>query len=366
MKLSGPAARDGSLNWFVELVDLADSLVDKVGVLLAVNVQGKTQPLDDYQDGDSIVSEFLTGVELNDFVEGFELANIYCQTVLDEEGFLQWLARDRGRFPRAHPLVYSLAQNGTGPARLGLIPGLCRLQHVPLVDSDGYGVIIAQNKFHSLSILRQHGLPAARSWWFTATGWWPCAPPHGLKLIAKLTHESASLGMGSESVFIMDRNSEISLARVATRYRQPLTVQEFVPGFEIEVPVFDADEPRTIMAVGIESNGSRNLGSSVLSYDRVAIDEYGFYDFGDENSDAATEMMKIARESFRGLGLKGVGRVDFRLSSEGPPTIIEVNCKPHLTKHSSFCHAVMHIGGSYSDLLRFLVGAASFRSGITR
>ena len=341
---------------------LADSLVGEVGVVLVANVQGRTKPIDDYAAGDSIVSEFLTSVELDGFVEGFERANIYCETVLDEDGFIRWLAR--GRFARPHALVYALAQNGTGPARLGLIPGLCRLHGFPLIDSDGYGVVIAQHKFHSISILREHGLSAARSWWFTREGWWPAAPPDGLRLIAKLTHESASIGMGAENIFVMGRNVESALSRLVCVYRQPLSVQEFVAGFEIEVPVFEADEPRTTMAVGIEASGNRDHGNSVLAYDQVAADRYQFYDFAIENAAAASEMMRMARKSFIGLGLKGVGRVDFRLSRDGRPVIIEVNCKPHLTKHSSFAYAIHHVGCDYSDLLKFLVGAAAVRHGL--
>ena len=346
--------------WFEDCLQLAEALQEKVGVLLVVNVQGKTKPVDDYA-GDSVSTEFLKSAELNDLVQAFDNAGLYCEVLNDENGFLRWLTERRSSFPRTYPLVYNLAQNGTGPARSSMIPGLCRLHHIPLVDSDAYGVTITRHKFHTGAILRQCGLPAARAWWFTDRGWLPEAPPEGLRVIAKPTYESASIGVHEDSVFEMCRDANERLAEKQATYRQALTVQEFISGFEVEVPVFEADGPRTIMAVGIEVDGKRNLADRFLMYDEVAGDHYRFYDFADHNPSAAAEVKRIAREAFRTIGLAGVGRVDFRIRQDGSPVIIEMACKPHLTLHSSFCFAAQHIGASQADIMKFLVGSASRR-----
>ncbi|MDP3072289.1 MAG: hypothetical protein Q8N18_18505 [Opitutaceae bacterium] len=343
--------------WFSEAICRAEELRDKVGVLLVANVEGRTVPLDDYET-DSIVTEFLSNAELDDFVASFQEAGIYCEVVIDEGGFLQWLEKDRARFGREHPLVYNLAQNGIGPARLSLVPGLCRLHGLSLLDSDGHAVAIAQHKFHCASLLRQFGLPVAQSWWFTERGWWPEPPRDGMRLIAKPSYDSASIGIHAESVFEMSERAAEQLQAWRARYRQPLTVQEFIPGFEVEVPVFEAAEPETIMPVGLSINRRRDLRDTILVYDDVFADGYDFYDFAEENDTTALEIRAIAAKAFSGLGLRGVGRVDFRIRHDGTPAIIEVACKPHLTRHSSFLHAVESIGGSHADLLKFLVGAA--------
>jgi D-alanine-D-alanine ligase len=360
LKLSNPPDSKGPFEWFQDRVALAEVLAEKLGILLVANVQGRTTPPDDYV-GHSVVTEFLTSVELDNLLEGFEAAGLYCQAVLDEEGFLHWLNHERFTFPRKYVLVYNLAQNGTGPARLTLVPALCRLYHLPVVDSDSYGVALARHKFHSAAILRYCGLPVARSWWFTTQGWWPEVPAEGLRLIAKLTYESASIGIDQESTFTMRDDASKKLDHLVSTYRQPLTVQEFVPGFEVEVPVFETDEPSTAISVGIELNGQRNLGDSYLTYDDVAKNNYAFYNFGEEQPAAAEETMRVARRAFASLGLAGVGRVDLRVRSDGSPIIIEAACKPHLTRHSSFCFAVQSLSRPYTDLLKFLVGSAAIR-----
>lgn len=349
--------------WFADRAMLAESLAEKIGVLVVANVQGKTRPIDDYEQ-DSIISEFMTSVELDYLVGGFENAGFYCETVIDEQEFIKWAERKRAGFPKPHLLVYNLAQNGTGAARLSLVPGLCRLYGLRLIDSDTYGVAIARHKFHYTMILRQIGLPAARSWWFTNAGWFPSEPPSGMRLIAKPTFESASIGIDEDSVFEMDSKIHKLLSARAASYRQPLIVQEFIKGFEVEVPVFDAGGPQTVSAVGIEVGGRRNLGDQFLTYGEVACDRYAFYDFADENAPAAQEAMRIAREAFQALGLKGVGRVDFRVKPDGTPLIIEMACKPHLTRHSSFTFALRQMGKTQTDLIKFMIGSAVERYGL--
>ena len=307
-------------DWFRATAHAADLVSDRVGVVLVANVKGRTKPIDDY-DGDSIITEFLSSSELDDLLAAFEQADVYCEAVLDEEGFLEWLREKRPHFPRQIPLVYNLAQNGIGAARLALVPGLCRLHGLRLLDSDGYSVTMSHHKFHTSAILKHFGLPAARSWWFTAEGWWPEPPPTGLRLIAKPTHDSASIGIDKDSVFTMNDGVEIDLKRRLNLYKQSLTVQEFISGFEVEVPVLEATIPRTLMAVGVQLENRRHLGEEFMVYERVYTDSYEFYDFAEENAECAAKTKALAEQAFRILGFSGMARVDFRVRLDGVPYI---------------------------------------------
>lgn len=352
--------------WFVSSVRRGESLKDEIGVVLVVNVKGRTQPIDDYK-GDSIITDFLSGTELDTLTGYFETAGVYSEVVLDEQGFLAWIAERRNEFPRRHILVLNLAQNGTGPARFSLVAGICRLYGLPLLDcGDAYTVAITQHKFHSLSLLAHFGLPVARCWSFTKNGWFPDLPRHGSKLIAKLTYDSASIGMSAERIFEMDSSQEERLSSLSAVYRQPLTIQEFVAGFEVEVPVFETDdEPGTIAAVGIELHGHRNLAERVLTYKAVFDDGYEFYNFNEENDHSAQQVLAIARRAFLAMDLSGIARIDFRIRNDGSPFIMEVNSKPQITEHSGFIYALKTVGGSGSDLMKFLIGRAARRYGLS-
>lgn len=343
-------------SWFKKYVDSAEISLKSLGVLIVANVKGQTSPIDDYA-GDSIISEFLSVTELDNLVEYFESARIYCQVVIDEQGFINWLMNERHHFPRRHVVVYNLAQNGTGPGRLTTVASLCRVYNIPLIDSDAYAVAIVHHKFHTLSLLSSFDLPVAPSWLFTKNGWFVASPPQGVKLIAKPCFESASIGINADSVFTYDDTSYAFLMNKVRSYKQPITVQQFIEGYEIEVPVFEAAGPRTIAAVGVGFKKQRILNDKILTYDDVFSDEYDFYDFAEEDEKIASETMRAAETAFEGLGMKGIGRVDFRISKEKCFFIMEVNSKPHITKHSSFSFALKTIGCSGVDLAKFLVGA---------
>lgn len=294
-------------------------------------------------------------------VGGFKDAGFYVETLLDEQGFLKWITQDgpaKLRAIRPELYVYNLAQQGTGPARLSLVPSLCNLQGLNLLDSDAYGVAVARHKFHAVSIARAHGLPGAESWWYDRAGWWPSRPPEGKVVFAKPTFESASIGVTRESHLVVRAGIEEKLARMRERYRQSITVQEFVSGYEVEVPIFVDQEPHALMAVGIARGESRRLGDDVLTFDDVYSDSYSFYPFESEDAEAAAKVCRVAEDAVRGLGLRGVARVDFRVTDDGTPVIIELACKPHLVPHSSFWHALRAHNAGPVELCRFLVGAA--------
>ena len=346
--------------WFKRGLETAESLREQIGVVLVTNLKERTKPIDDYAT-DSIVTEFLSNRELDDFIVGFEKAGIFCEVVVDEEGFIRWLHEGRHRFGRPQPLIYNITQNGTGSARFSLVPGLCRLHGLPLIDSDAYGAALGQHKFHVISLLEHFGLPVARSWWFTNHGWWPAAPPAGLRVIAKPTLDSASMGIRRDSVCVVDAQLEQRLADLSREFRQPITVQEFIPGFEVEVPVLEAKGAETCMAVGIALHGQRNLGDDIMAYDDVFADGYSFYDFATVDREQAGYLQAVARKAYVGLGFTGPARVDFRVSLSNGIKVMEVTAKPHLTAHTSFMHMIQAMGRPYSDLLKYIVGAAAHR-----
>lgn len=297
-------------DWLQAYVQRGEALSKVAGVVIVANVKGQTTPLDDYC-GDSIITEFLSGSELDDILSYFEAAGFYSEVVLDEQGFVQWISDRRPKFPRQHALIYNLAQNGTGPARLALVAGLCRLNGLALLDSDTYSVAIAQHKFHSACLLKHFGLPVPRCWFYSGHGWWPDVPATGLRLIAKPSYESASIGIDPESVFVMGPSAEADLLARTITYRQPLTIQEFISGFEVEVPVLEGLGPETLAAIGIAVGEERYLADQILTYERVFGDGYSFYDFGEQNHSWADEAMKLAKLAFRGLELHGIRKSGF-------------------------------------------------------
>jgi D-alanine-D-alanine ligase len=283
-----------------------------------------------------------------------------------EDDFIQAvLGGDIGKIGKLYKMVYNAAQSGAGPGRKALIPAFCQLHRIPTTSSDPYVVSLARQKFHFGLILQSLGLPVPPSWSFNwETGWLlDQKPSPGTKVILKPTYESASIGIDSSSAMTMSEKAESFLEDLSRRLSQPITVQTFIPGFEVEVPVVGLSRPFAPLAVGISLEGSQHLGEKFLTYDHVFTDNYGFYPFDHFASDIVGSIRNAAVEAYVALGVRGFGRVDFRVADDGKFYIMDVATNPHVIKHSSFAFTFSYCGRSYEDLLATLVALGCRREG---
>jgi D-alanine-D-alanine ligase len=117
---------------------------------------------------------------------------------------------------------------------------------------------------------------------------------------------------------------------------QPLVVQEFVAGREAETPVFVDGLPIALPSVGISIDGQRKLGDDFLVYEKVAVDNFGFYRLEEDDPELVARLGQAAMSAARTLQLEGFCRVDARIGDNGDIRITDVSTTPHLVAHSSF------------------------------
>ena len=68
------------------------------------------------------------------------------------------------------------------------------------------------------------------------------------------------------------------------------------------------------------------------------------------DADVAEQLQDMALKTFQCLGAEGFGRVDFRLSPEGHPYVLELNAIPGFTATSLLPKAAQAAGISFSAL----------------
>ena len=73
-------------------------------------------------------------------------------------------------------------------------------------------------------------------------GWLGGRPPAGTKVIVKSTYEAWSVGVTDQSVFVVDEDCDYRVAAVAEAIGQAVTVQQFVSGPEVCIPVLACPE----------------------------------------------------------------------------------------------------------------------------
>ena len=64
------------------------------------------------------------------------------------------------------------------------------------------------------------------------------------------------------------------------------------------------------------------------------------------------KLAEIARRVCRILHVRGLGRIDARLTAAGDVVVIEANPNPSLAKEDDFAQAAMQIGITYEHLIQ--------------
>jgi D-alanine-D-alanine ligase len=317
----------------------------KHAIFIVASLKSETGVMDDYE-GFSVQNDYLHERVLHDIGGALQREGAYVRYFNGEDAFIR--AYHRGeidKVQRPHKLVFNLAQSGTGPARKSLIPCFCNLHHIPYCNSNGEVVALLRHKYHVSSILRDHGFPVPSSWYFLENGEWLQSkkPEVGRKVIIKAIYESACIGLAPECVRVVDSSLDLFAKEHARRLRQPLIIQEFIPGFEVDVPVFSAPAPYAPAAIGVSIDQERDLGERFLHFQNLASGDFGFYDFGEVDSELALRLRTIAQETAVTLDLTGYGRIDFRVDTSGRPYIIDLQTLPDIFPHSSV-HASLTTG----------------------
>jgi D-alanine-D-alanine ligase len=63
------------------------------------------------------------------------------------------------------------------------------------------------------------------------------------------------------------------------------------------------------------------------------------------------KISKLAKESFKALGGKSLGRIDIKMNSQGIPCFMEANLMPGLRKGYFYRACVLNLGMTYEDMI---------------
>ena len=351
---------------FANVLSDIKTLLADLCVILIMNSREDARMHEDYV-GFSRTASLYDSAEIGDIISTFRSTGIHVEYFEDEMRFINW--HQSGGYkdvPRRHKFVYSFAINGTGPARRSFVPAYCSQERIPTVNSDAYTSAVGRHKFHANQLLNSLGVPVPRSWLYDAgKGWFRNDKPlTGAYVIGKATYEDGSIGLTPATVGAFDTKLEAAFADLSIALRQPVTVQDFIIGDEIQVPVIELDHhcaPAPVMM--LDSNGKR-FERGVVSYDDAWSDHYRFAAPIGLTPKTITDATSTAVDIASALGHHGFARIDFRVGCDGRPLAIDIAAHPHLTRNSAYGWLFQEIGFSYDEMLLILIATAARRIGV--
>jgi len=184
------------------------------------------------------------------------------------------------------------------------------------------------------------------------------------KVIVKPVWEHGSLGMDDTSVVRGSAAKQVITVRNA-RWNTEHFAEELVVGREFNVSLLEVGGGARVLPIAeILFEGFGTSNEKIVGYDAKWTPGSAAFTgtprrFGVEQSEPALSdaLARHARACWSLFGVRGYARVDFRVTPDGRPFILEVNMNPCLTPDAGFAAAASEAGFSYHDLIASIVAA---------
>ena len=258
-------------------------------------------------------------------------------------------------------IVFNIAEGYFGRGREAQIPATLELAGIPYVGSDSYALALALNKWHTKVLAASNGVRTPDFCLVREAGdlkrW-----KMGYPALAKLCYEGSSKGLRPDSLAQNERELERAVEYLLRAYKQPVIVEKFIEGKELDVPIIGTSPTKAFGVVGITLNGEANLGKRFLTSKIIKDDAYGFSYPLDEPF--AAEAEKLSLSVYNMLDCRDFGRVDMRIDGDGKTYLLEINPYPFLGKHSSFNEIAEKSGLGYKNMIGMILESALKRQSI--
>lgn len=354
------------LNNYKQIYHLAHDRAEQLKIFLVSNIREKTDNFKDY-GGTSVISEYLSLTQQELIVESLRNSGFETICFMDEMDFIQnFIVNNYYKEDSKYKIVINTAQKGTAIGRKSLIPAFCDLYGLCHTNSNPYVVSLARNKFHCSCLLKSNGLPTTNDYLFIPHNGWLLGkhPKKGEKVIVKLNYETSSIGLTSDNIFIYDYSKDSFIEEMSCIYSQPVIVESFIEGYEVEVPIIIGKEAEVVLPVGITVDNQKNLGKQILDYNIRKDLKFGFYNFSKTDSELSKKLESCAIDVVTLLGITGFGRVDFRIDYNQNIYVTDIATNPHITKGMSFYYAFSENGLNYTQMLETLIALSLTRTNV--
>lgn len=262
--------------------------------------------------------------------------------------------------------VFNLVESLNGDGRLvHLAPAVLEHLGIPFTGAPSAAHFATTDKLLAKRLLRGAGLVTPD--WIGPEGWVGECRADGTAIV-KAVSEDASLGIDSGSV-VRAAEAPAEMARRAAEYGGAWFAESYIDGREFNVGILADKEGLRVLPIAeilfVDFPADR---PRIVDYEAKWIEDSFAYShtprrFDLPASDAALlgELGRLALAAFNLFGLKGYGRVDFRVDRNGRPWILEVNANPCLAPDAGFAAAAAQAGLTMDDVIRRIVEATLCR-----
>lgn len=289
---------------------------------------------------------------------GYRVVRIGCDLNLEEH---------RQRLAELKPaLVFNLVEALGGSDRLiAAAPLLYEALGVPYTGSPAAALVVTSDKVDTKRLLQAADLPTP--------GWLAQGCQSRLsfpgRYILKCTAEHASFALHDDAVMQARDGDEleVALSRHQERVGRPCFAEGFVDGREFNISILSSAEgPVVLPPAEIDFSTYPHGKPRIVGYE-AKWDESSYeyahtprvFDFPAADRKLLSQLSSLAQRAYKLLGLRGYGRIDFRVNAQGLPWILEANCNPCLSPDAGFQAALEKAGIGFDEAVRRIIADAN-------
>jgi D-alanine-D-alanine ligase len=261
-------------------------------------------------------------------------------------------------------LVFNLVESVEGHGRLlYLAAALLDLLKIPYTGAATDALYVTTNKLLTKKILEASGIPTPPS--FSPGQLRRTLEPLQGPYIIKSVWEHASVGLDEDSVFSGPEPRQLlsEMERRKANLGGECFAEKYIEGREFNLSVLASPEGPEVLPPAEMTFKDYPPGKwRVVGY-RAKWDETSFesrstvrsFEFSSVDQPLLLRLKEIAKACWSLFGLRGYGRVDFRVDLENRPWVLEVNANPCVSKDSGFFAAATKAGLSYKQIVQRII-----------
>lgn len=267
-----------------------------------------------------------------------------------------------------YDIVFNLVESVQGDSVKEMyVAGIFELLNIPFTGCSAQTLGLCLNKHRVKLILKGAGfkVPEWRLYQTPSKIIFDSKPE--FPMIVKPSHEDGSVGISEQSVVYNDQELKEQLEFIYSTFNQPILVEEYIDGREINSAILGDKEKIALPLSEISFETLPDELPKIVTYDGKWIKDSIYYQNTipvcptklDEQ--LANKIKQIALEVADLFSCRDYARVDLRLDKNNVPYILEVNPNPDISIDAGFARAAKAYGLNYPELLNKIVEFAHDR-----
>jgi len=258
-------------------------------------------------------------------------------------------------------IIFNLAESIYNKGEFAyMAPAILSYLDIPFTGNPLIPMFFSSNKVLAKKELKRIGIPTPH--------WISLDEPNKIRkekrYILKPTWEEGSLGIDEHSIFEGSDKNYISSIR--EKNKNYYFIEEFIDGREFNVSIIGTKAgPRVLPIAEMTFNKYPDGKPKIMGYtSKWKEDSFEYkntrrtFSIPKTDQDIKLKIAETCERCWKEFGFKGYVRIDFRLSADRIPYVIDLNLNPCISQSGGFVAATEKAGLKFTEVIEMLLDEA--------